>query len=81
MLRSTIAFPKLEPARSVTNDAQSRLERKAGAWVDAVHRIMTESEQRLGEQTRTTERRFVDPLNERFDEVMVALDRFANPAK
>ena len=38
-------------------------------------------EQRLTDRIGTTERRFTDLLNERFDAVIVALDRFANPPK
>jgi hypothetical protein len=38
-------------------------------------------EQRLTDRIGSTERRFTDLLNERFDAVMVALDRFTNPPK
>jgi chromosome segregation ATPase len=64
------------------------------ARVDALHHVtaelIAESEQRLNERMSATEERlnnrmsatetrFVDLLNERFDAVMVALDRFTNP--
>jgi len=38
-------------------------------------------ETRISEEVRGAERRMVDTLNERFDGVMAALDRFANPPK
>jgi hypothetical protein len=53
--------------------------------VDALRQATVEliagSEQRLTDRIGTTERRFADLLNERFDAVMVALDRFTNPPK
>jgi hypothetical protein len=66
------------------------------ARVDALHHVtaelIAESERRmtdrivafeenLSDRIVSTERRFVDLLNERFDEVMVALDRFTNPPR
>ena len=39
------------------------------------------TEQRLSDRIGATERRFTDVLNERFDAVMVALDRFTSPPK
>jgi len=39
------------------------------------------TEQRLSDRIGATEQRFTDVLNERFDAVMVALDRFTNPPK
>jgi hypothetical protein len=44
-------------------------------------RLIAESEQRLTDRIGATERRFTDLLNERFDAVMVALDRSANPPR
>jgi hypothetical protein len=47
----------------------------------ATAKLIAESEQRLTDRIGTTERRFTDLMNERFDAVMVAVDRFANPPK
>jgi hypothetical protein len=44
-------------------------------------KLIGESEQRLTDRIGATERRFTDLLNERFDAVMVALDRPTNPPK
>jgi hypothetical protein len=78
----------LELAQSATGDALTRLDRKVDrvtTRVDALHHVtaelIAESEQRLADRIGTTERRFTDLLNERFDAVMVALDRFTNPPK
>lgn len=89
----------LELAQSATGDAIARVDRKVDRLaekVDAMHRVIAESEvrlrmelggkiaaveQRLSDRIGATERRFVDLLNERFDAVMVALDRFQNPPR
>jgi hypothetical protein len=100
----------LELAQSATRDAIARVDRKVDRLaekVDAMHRVIAESEvrlrtelggkiadvelrlggkiaaveQRLGDRIGATERRFVDLLNERFDAVMIALDRLQNPPR
>jgi hypothetical protein len=78
----------LEMSQSAAGDAFTRLDRKVDrltARVDALHHVtaelIAESEQRLSDRIISTERRFVDLLNERFDAVMVALDRFTNPPR
>jgi hypothetical protein len=69
----------LELAQSARGEnALARLEGK----VEALHRVtaemIAESEQRLSDRINSTEGRFVDLLNERFDAVMAALDRPKN---
>jgi hypothetical protein len=78
----------LELTQSATGDALTRLDRKVDrltARVDALHHVtaelIAESEQRLSDRISSSECRFTDLLNERFDAVMVALDRVANPPK
>jgi hypothetical protein len=83
----------LELAQSAKGEnAIARLEQK----VDAIPRVTAELiaelraemraemnaiEQRLSDRIGTTERRFTDLLNERFDAVMTALDRRHNPPR
>jgi hypothetical protein len=78
----------LELAQVATGDTITRLDRKVDrltARVDALHHVtaelIAESEQRLSDRISSSERRFTDLLNERFDAVMVALDRSGNPPK
>jgi hypothetical protein len=49
--------------------------------VRAVSEIVSESEERTRDRISAVERRFVELLNERFDAVMVAIDRRYNPPK
>jgi hypothetical protein len=56
-------------------------EQRMGARVTAVELHLGERIDRIDARIGATETRFVDLLNERFDAVMVALDRFQNPPK
>jgi hypothetical protein len=47
----------------------------------AVSEIVCESEQRLDDRIGAAEQRFTDLLNERFDQVMAALDKLHNPPR
>ena len=53
--------------------------------IDATERCLNDgidaTEQRLSDRIGATERRFTDIMNERFDAVMVALDRFTSPPR
>ena len=60
-------------------------EQRLSDRIDATERCLNDridaTEQRLSDRIGATERRFTDVLNERFDAVMVALDRSTNPPK
>jgi hypothetical protein len=83
----------LELAQSATSDAIARVDRKVDRLaekVDAMHRVIAESEVRLRTQLganiaeveqRLADRIGADLLNDRFDAVMVALDQFQNPPR
>jgi hypothetical protein len=58
-----------------------RLSVRIGEFEQRVSDRIGEFEQRLTDRIGAAERRFTDILNERFDTVMVALDRFANPPR
>ena len=70
----------------IVSESERRLETRIKEFELRMGARITEVERRLGERIDSlddrigaTERRFVDLLNERFDAVMVALDRLQNP--
>jgi hypothetical protein len=84
--RRVAALELAQSARS--ENALVRLEQKVDAIPRAVAELVAASEQRtqaeigrLDDRIGVTERRFTDLLNERFDAIMTALDRLANPPK
>jgi hypothetical protein len=76
---------RVDALHHVTAELIAESEQRQAARVDALRQATVEliagSEQRLTDRIGTTERRFTDLLNERFDAMMVALDRFTNPPK
>jgi hypothetical protein len=56
-------------------------EQRMGARITEVELRLGERIDRLDDRIGATERRFVDLLNERFDAVMVALDRLQSPPR
>jgi hypothetical protein len=72
----------------IISESEQRLETRIkkselrmGARMTAVELRLGEAEQRLDDRIGATGKRFVDLLNERFDAVMVALDRLSSPPK
>ena len=65
---------RVDALHHVTAELFAESERRTKADINAL-------EQRLSGRIGDAERRFTDVLNERFDAVMVALDRYANPPK
>ena len=76
---------RVDALHHVTAELIAESEQRQTARMDALHqatvKVIAESEQRLTDRIGTTERRFTGLMNERFDAVMVALDRFTNPPK
>jgi phage shock protein A len=62
-------------------ESEQRLTDRIGAVEQGLTDRIGTTEHRFTDRIGTTERRFTDLLNERFDAVMVALDRFTNPPK
>lgn len=56
-------------------------EQRTGASIKEIELGVGERIERLDDRIGVTEKRFVDVLNERFDAVMVALDRLHNSPK
>jgi vacuolar-type H+-ATPase subunit H len=54
----------------IVSESEQRLDDRIGA-----------AEKRLDDRMGAAEKRFTDLLNERFDQVMVALDKLHNPPK
>jgi hypothetical protein len=72
---------KVDAMHGVIAESEVRLRTEIAAVEQRLEGKIAAVEQRIGDRIGATERRFVDLLNERFDAVMVALDRFQNPPR